>query len=160
MDLKFLPEDYPTVYSTEYDRWVDEDFYETIDTDTLRRINQTLSYNFNEECVLVFISQDALFGIEDSDGMKYHIYYIEFGEIEGDIFIHNFTYINSTNAPPSFIGEGNYAAKEIKRQKTIRNYQQYERFYVGEQTYMSHIKDCIREILSNAWHTDDAYVPF
>ena len=153
MDLKFFPLEYPTVFSGDVKRWVDEDFYEDLNIITQDRYHRTLAYQYNTEFLLVFLTTEPLIGVEDTE-MMYHMYSMEFGVLEGDIFIHDFIYISSINAPPDFSEGGNFAAKDLMRQKEVRNYQQYERFYVGKKRMMSDIKNNMLEIASGYWYED------
>ena len=164
MSIQLLPDDYPLVYSDELRRWVDEDFYELISDESRAKMEKTLSYDYNRQDCIVFVTTQDILGIESVNrNLQYNIYFLEFGQIKRDIFIHNLGYICSTNTLPDFDSYGHsdtYASKEIKTNSEVRGYQQYERFYVGKKDTMSSIKDCIDDIVDNLWFNDDSYVPF
>lgn len=157
--MNLLPDSYPTIYSSKYRRWVDEGFYETDSSTNLDNYHRTLAFDFDDEFLVVFITERDILGIEDTN-LTYNIYYIELGSIGNDVFMSNFRYITSSNTPPNFLGNGNFPAQEIMKEKDVREYQQYQRFYVGVQNFMSDVKECVMNINDNLWQIDDDYIPF
>ena len=148
--VNLIPDKYPNIYSTDINRWVDEEYYtiyhpkaESME----RRYDQMKIKNFEQEFLLVVLSDE--FSVTDKNA----VLAIEIGTKKGDVIIHNIEIIGFVDSEPDF-DLNNEAARVITQDEITYPYQEFERFYGGFQNRMTSIKDMVMDISMHEWYNN------